>query len=205
LLAVLLLAGSAAGVPARRETLLGWDDWESYVLEPFVGLEGERISVFYQAPPWARSVAGLLVFIANDGIAAVPPDLWSTESFHAYVWSVAPGEPRPFEAACYGADSGSDYPEDQVLEVRFPEPVSIEDYAAFPDKQFFVGLQWLCDDNPVLLAGAPALPVLKTWEYAAGDWSLCPDRNVMMRAIVTDAAGTPVEGATWAAIKSMFR
>ena len=205
LLAVLLLAGSAASIPARRESLLGWDDWESYVLEPFVGLEGERICVFYQAPPWARSVAGFLVFIGNDGVDAVPPDLWTTESFHAYVWGVAAGEPCPSEPACHGADSGSDYPEDEMLEVRFPEPVSIEDAAVFPDKQFFVGLEWLRDGSPVLLAGAPALPVLKTWEYASWDWSLCLDRNVMMRAIVTDAAGTPVEGASWAGVKAMFR
>ena len=205
LVAALLLAGSAAGAEARRETVLMWDDGESWSREPFAGQVGERVCVFFQAPPWARSVAGILLYVSNDEIAAVPPDLWTTESFYAYVWRVTPGEPRPSLPVCYGADSGSDYPEDELLEFRFPEPVSIEEYSAFPDKQFFVGLEWLFEGNPIVLAAAPGPPVLKTWEYTSGHWSICLDRNVMIRAIVTDAAGTPVEGTTWAGVKAMFR
>ena len=201
----LLLAGSASAVEARRETVLFWDDWESYTLDPFVGLVGERVCVFFQAPPWARSVAGLQVFISNDGIPAEPPDIWTTEPFLAYVWRVTPGEPRPSLAVCYGANSGSDYVEDELLELRFPEPVSIEDYAVFPDKHFFVGLEWLHESNPIVLAAAPGPLVYKTWEYRSGHWDICLDRNVMLRAIVTDAAGTPVEGVTWARVKAMFR
>jgi hypothetical protein len=170
----------------------------------FVGQVEDCVCVLFHAPPWARSVAGLWVHPSQDTIPNDPPYAWTTEEFHAYVWQVAPGELRPSLPACSGIPSGSGYPEDELSEFRFPEPVSIEDGAAFPDKQFFLGLEWVHEDNPVVLPAGWGLPVFKTWEYRSGQWSLS-DRNVMVRAIVTDEPGTPVESQTWAGIKAMFR
>ena len=205
---VVLVATSASAAGARRETLMKWDDGPSYTDPPFTGSAGERAAVFFQAPPWARSVAGLQVFIWNDGVDASAPGRWTTESFLAYVWRVTPGEPRPSLAVCYGANSGAGYPEDEFLEIRFPEPVSIEDYAVFPDKQFFVGLEWLHDGNP--LVGAVSASEThqvsqKSWTYSSGHWGIYLDQDILIRAIVSDAVGTPVEDSSWGVIKALYR
>ena len=201
-----MLAAPADG--GRLEEVLSWDDGTySDSLDVVTASPGCRVAVMFQAPEWATCVTGVHYYIMDDGMQNPNgPDLPSTSAFLAYVWRPEVGvHTHPGEAAMVGMDSGELYPEDEWLELTLPQPVSIEDSELFPDGVFFVGLEWLYRRNPHI--GYDDTEPIEGfgWLYDWVSWAPVTDVDVMIRAVISDGAASPVSENTWAVIKACYR
>jgi hypothetical protein len=166
-----------------RETVLVHDDGtpESSI----AGQTGMRVAVRYQAPAWATSLMGIEIYIMDDLVTnPEDPDLPTTQPFSIWVWELSgagvPGLPAtdgyvPFEPY--------ECPEDTLVRVYFPEPVDITDSGTFPDREFFVGIEWEYRLNPYvgLDTDGPDAGSSHRWNWF--EWEAV-DGNVMIHAIV---------------------
>ena len=107
LVVVLMLLGPATscGSAGRIEELLFWDDGSA---EEFLTYSSYGLAVFFQAPPWARSVLSVQVYLGNTGASA---------AFEASILGVTDGEPLQPGPVAGVVGSGDSYPEDAWLEL----------------------------------------------------------------------------------------
>jgi len=154
----------------------------------------------FQAPEWACWVTEIHYYIADDFVAD------PTEYFLAYVWEPAAGTPTlPGDLANAGVSSGDGYPKNAWLEVLLPAAVDITDAAAFPDRVFFGGLEWVNRGQPYLGEDYSDPIDQMSWYFNWAVWVLREDQDTMIRAVVTDTWTSPVEVGTWSRVKALFR
>ena len=89
------------------------------------------------------------------------------------------------------------------MEIPLASPVNISDSAEYPDRTFFVGLEWGSAWNPVIGFDTddPIDYCSFRWNWVVWEIVLA---DVMIRAVVSDAT-SPAEASTWTTIKAMFR
>ena len=97
------------------------------------------------------------------------------------------------------------YPEDAWLQLVLPEAVYIGDPAQFPDRVFFAGLEFLYRNNPGVGLDSTDPVDLYSRRFNWVEWELVEYGDIMIRAVVTDTWGSPVEGGSWGVIKSLYR
>ncbi|MFH1690176.1 MAG: hypothetical protein ABIE42_08055 [Candidatus Eisenbacteria bacterium] len=155
------------------------------------GTAGDEIAVRFQAPTWANYVTKFIFYSANDQQDnPIDPQLPTTWPFTAWVWhcnlSDMPGNKgndgyMPFTEPY-------SYPEDAWVEITFPTAEDISDNAHYPDKKFFVGLEWehrlsphIYEDHSDPLDYCSFLKI-----YFANVWDLRTQADTMIRAVVSD-------------------
>ncbi len=175
-----------------REEELSHDDgvYNSYI-DYVTGSAGDKIAVRFQAPTWANYVTKLLFYSANDQQPnPIDPQLPSTKPFTAWVWrTTSDSLPGPAENDGYMPFTDLyAYPEDAWVEVTFPNAIDITDNAHFPDKKFFVGVEWeyrlspcIYEDHSLPLGFKSFLKI-----YVATTWDLRTQADTMIRAVVSD-------------------
>jgi hypothetical protein len=204
---VLVLAPPSDAAEARRESVLAWDDGEyDTIYDAIVAPDGVMLAVQFEAPPWARSVVGVSFYIMeHTGIwPGDPPD--TSQAFLAHVWSPNPNAPEmPGAPAYFPVITGQGHPVDSWLQVVLPEPVDISDPALFPDGLFFVGMEWLCRSSPYIGVDFDKPLDLRSWRFNWTEWVPIEDSDAMIRAVVSDQPGTPVDTGSWGKLKALFR
>ena len=192
---------------AGKETILSWDDSEPGSIGNYVsGQPGMAVAVMFQAPTWANFVNGLEIYIAND-FSDCPDDPTNPSSvrpFTVWVWKCTADE-RPGARANEGYvpfGAPCECPENQLVEIRLPNAVAITSNQSFPDKKFFVGIEWQyrynpnvgCDHNPPIDSRSFRWN-WSTWEMQTFD--------IIIHAIVSDLETT--EGGARTAVLSPVR
>jgi len=190
--------------PARTDTVLSWDDGDcGSIYNEVSGQNGMMLAVRFQAPPWADFITEIRYYIRDDHVENPEyPGEPTTQPFAVRVWKpnpdVLPGE--------YGNEfqiSGSLYPEEAWLELPLANPVDISDNGEYPDRVFFVGLEWGHSWNPVIGIDTD-LPIdFSSFRWNWSYWEILMS-DAMIRAVVSDGT-SPVEVSTWTTIKAMFR
>jgi len=200
-------AGNISSVPVElywnaegKDTVLTY----SVVDEPIsfddyvTGQSGMMEAVGYQAPVWANYVVGIRYFIGNDGETdPVNPQTPTTKAFTAWVWRPnSDSTPQPGSTANDGMNSGEHYPEMEWLQLNLPNPVDISNNEQFPNKVFFVGLEWENRNNPPIGKDAtPGEVDYNSWRLPwYPPWELLETADVMIEAIVSDIPSS-AEGA----------
>ncbi len=204
-LCLLLLVFGTAALASRTEAVLSWDNGpppEHLV----AGFAGGKLAVRFQAPEWAEWVTEIRFYIGNDQVDnATNPELPTTEPFLAYVWKPTSETPAlPDQPANEGVNSGELYPEDAWLHIVLPEPVNISDPGEFPDRVFFVGLEWLHRLNPFVGVDIGQPHDYMSYSFVLFEWELRVD-DAMVRAVVCDTLATPVENGSWSNVKARYR
>ncbi len=184
--------------PARRDTVLSWDDGDyGSIYDGVGGQQGMQLAVEFQAPPWADYITEIHYFIMDD------PNAPSTLPFTAFVWRPSPEIWMPDQPGFPLQNSGSLYPEDAWLELPLPNPVDISNNDEYPDRVFFVGLGWNNSWNPIIGLDTDDPIDYRSWRWNWVGWEVLV-ADAMIRAVVSGAA-SPVEASTWTTIKAMFR
>jgi hypothetical protein len=201
--ALLILIFTLAGtqITCAEEAVLCWDDgvWDSFA-HRVTGQIGMKVAVRFQAPEWANWVTEIRYYISDDELPT------PTDPFLAYVWKPSAGPPiLPDEPANLGVDSGAGYPKNAWLELTFPEAVYIGDPSEFPDRVFFVGLEWTHRNDPVLWVDYSDPVDDMSWRFNWAVWELWEYGDIMIRAVVSDSWVSPVESRTWSRIKGLYR
>jgi hypothetical protein len=177
------------------EAVLQWDDGEPDLA---VGSSGAAaLAVWFQAPVWANSVAGIQIFVADDSQPTTWPftaRMWRP----AGLWPYIPGSQTGEELA-----SGDSYEEDTWTELRFPVPVSIENPAEFPDRVFFAGVEWETEHPLFGLDWDDPVDDV-SWFFNWTEWQALTLGDVMVRAVVSDSATTAVVAGSWGRIKASY-
>ena len=154
------------------------------------GQSGMMLAAGYQAPVWANYVIGIRYFIGNDGETDPQnPQTPTTKPFTALVWRPnSDSTPQPGVQANDGMNSGSQYPEMAWLELILPNAVDISSNEHFPNKVFFVGLEWDNRNNPPIGLDATAGEVdYNSWKLNwYPPWEMLETADVMIEAIVSD-------------------
>ena len=146
-----VLLGTHAGLTlgSRVEEVLAHDDGTAE--EPVAQRPGQKLAVRFQAPVWATHVTALEIYIMDDGLVnPYDPNAPSTAPFEVWVWrptpDMLPGPPA--NDGYYPFPDWYMYPEEAWVRVDLPKPVDITDSDLFPDKKFFVGIEWCYRLNP---------------------------------------------------------
>ena len=192
-------AGNVAGIPVDvlwsaegKDTTLSWLEVETPISfdDYITGQADIQEAVMFQAPVWANYVIGVRFFIGNDGITGEPnPETPTTEPFTIYVWRpTADSTPTPGVIANDGMNTGAQYPEMEWLQKILPNAVDISNNNHFPNKQFFVGMEWDHRNNPpVGVDETPGAVDYTSWRlYYQPPWEMLETGDVMMEAIVSD-------------------
>ena len=181
----------------REEELMHDDEVVNSFDHTVTGTAGDQIAVRFQAPTWANYVTKFIFYSANDQtVNPIDSQLPSTKPFTAWVWRCT-GEQRPGLPANDGYVPFTEfymYPEDDWVEVTFPNAVDITNGANFPDKQFFVGLEWEYRLSPHIYEDH-SLPIdycsfLKI-DIPNAPWDPRLQADTMIHAVVSDV---PVMG-----------
>ncbi len=160
------------------------------------GRPGQRIAVGFQAPTWANYVTKMIFYNANDNtVNPEDPEADSTQPFTAWVWrsvSDMPGATGndgyvPFPN--YGV-----YPEDEWIIVTFPTAINITDNSHYPDKKFFVGLEWEYRNSPHIYEDHSDPIAYRSFFYNWDTWEIRSEANTMIRAVVSDVPSLEGKG-----------
>ena len=180
-------------VEGREEELLQDDGTAGHHTHTLQLWPGEKVAVRYQAPTWANYVTKIIFFNANDQETNPgDPQAPTSEPFTAWVWRTTPdtlpGAPgndvngyMPF------AEKGM-YPEDEWITITFPNAININDNSHYPNKKFFVGMEWLVRENPRIYEDHSEPLGYKTFLYTWDPpvaWER-HDVDTMIRAVVSD-------------------
>jgi hypothetical protein len=180
-------------IEAREEELKHDDGVVDSFDHSVTGQPGQKLAVRFQAPTWANYVTKVLYYIGNDNVTnPIDPDQPSTWPFTVYVWKVTLPDSMPGQPGNDGHTPWTEpyaYPEDQWIEVELPNPVEITDNDSYPDKRFFVGLEWEYRLNPYIYEDhASPTNVLNydsyRWDWF--NWDLRDEADSMIRAVVSD-------------------
>jgi hypothetical protein len=208
---VCLLVGPSLAAAEWSE--LAWDDgdlgfWDT----PFMtGRGGQMLAVAFEPPEWARVIVGAKFYIHNDQQDnPVDPSLPSSLPFLVRVWSPSGSLHDPPGAPAIDGVSTSEcsqypyyIPEDEWLEVELDVPLLLE-----PGGQpvvFFVGMEWQHRFNPLIGRDISYEPHFTSWHWTWFSWELRTESDVMIRALVADESGTPVELESWGRVKARYR
>ncbi len=175
----------------RVEEVLAHDDGTPE--GELTGRPGQKAAVHFQAPVWATHLVAVEFYIMDDHMAnPYDPGAPSTAPFTVWVWrpstDMLPGVPGsdgyvPFPEMYM-------YPEEAWVRVDLPTPVDITDDELFPDRQFFVGMEWEHRYNPVLGLDTDE-PSGWSWWFNWVEWEAL-DGNLLVRAVVSaDSICTP--------------
>ncbi len=212
-LCLFLCPALAAGTWAE----LSWDDWSpgSWVEHCTVGRSGQMLAVGFQAPEWARVIIGAKFYICNDFVDhPIDPELPTSRPFLVRVWHPSGGL---FDPPGYPSIDGistticSPYPyytpEDAWLEVELEVPILLEPEPSGEARVFFVGMEWQHRLNPFIGIYGIYIPPeshYTSWFWNWSSWELRTQGDAMVRAIVADQAGTPVELESWGCLKARY-
>jgi hypothetical protein len=205
LAAGLLLLSTVPAVAGRGEAVLSWDDGTAEGSTS--GLVGQRMAVRFQAPPGNCGLMGMRMYSVDDGVEnPVDPQLPSTMPFTVWVWRVGtedePGIPHASYVPFMDLYA---YPEDAWVEAMSLEPVDLSDPAHFPDGWFFIGIELEYRDSPYV--GLDLDPPIsgESWFHDWSEWVPSDTANLMIRAVVCDSTGSPVELESWGTVKQQYR
>jgi hypothetical protein len=183
-------------VQAREEELKHDDGHYDSFEDSVTGNPGQKIAVRFQAPTWANYVTKIIYYIANDHHDnPINPDQPSTLPFTAYVWRVSLPDSLPGALGNDGFVPFPDdysYPEDAWVTAELPNPVNITSNDQYPDRKFFVGLEWEYRLNPYIYEDAASpTNVLNyaSYYYDYFNWVLRTSHDTMIRAVVSDVPG----------------
>ena len=168
------------------------------------GQAGMKVAVGYQAPVWANYIIGMRYFIGNDGETDPQnPQTPTTKPFTARVWRPLASDAWPGTQADVAKNSGSQYPEMEWLQLNLENPVDISNNDHYPNKQFFVGLEWDNRNNPPIGVDSSEGEVdFTSWRLPwYPPWELLDSADVMIEAIVSDIPAA-IEGARVAVIRA---
>ena len=197
---VLVFASGAGAARARRETL-SYDDGEYAVIDSLVaGDTGTALAVLFQAPPWATALVEIQYLFVDT--CSAEAELDRPPAFLVTAWSPDDsGLPESPPVAV--ANSGESYPLGEWASFALPGAVSLTDPAEFPDRKFFVGLQWLTDLSPAVGVdtGLGTIGVF----HNGSDWVQLVGGTGMVRAVVSDSLVVPVEQESWGRVKGLYR
>lgn len=176
-----------------REVQLSLDDGTYNSHDHTVQLRrGEKLAVGYQAPTWARYVTKLIFYNANDQYTNPDnPTADTSEPFAAWVWrsqlNDTPGAAGINEGFLPFSEAG-EYPENEWVEIKFPRAIDITDNAEYPDKKFYVGIEWLFRNNPRIYEdhSAPIAYTSWVWNAELQVWDRHEVVNPMIRVVVSD-------------------
>ena len=181
-------------VQGREEELSHDNGVYLQITDTVTGSAGQRVAVRFQAPTWANYVTKIMYYNANDNQDNPDhPDQSSTKAWKCFVWRVSIPDSLPGIAANEGyvpwplGEMGV-VPEDEWITVTLANPVRINDTSNFPDKKFYVGLEWLYRNTPHIWECAEQVtnPVdFKSFYYNWYDWDQ-RTKDTMIRAIVSD-------------------
>jgi len=178
------------------EEVLSCDDGDSD-WQYAQGWEGCRHVAKYEAPEWANWLVGAQYCVGYFN------------EFYLIVIGPSESSPAPGDSVQYVQlvpDMGDAQSRFDWLEVRLEEPVQIRNSGAFPGGVFFVGAEWIHYLQPWFALDMVAPVHGCTWHMTPGNpWQHYTIGDVMIRAIVSDTIGTPVGGATWSAVKALYR
>ncbi|MBD3366818.1 MAG: hypothetical protein GF405_01435 [Candidatus Eisenbacteria bacterium] len=171
---------------ARRDTVLAWDDGSPGSMSHYISADaGEKAAVLFQAPAWADYVTRIRYFIMNDHEGG--PIESTVLPFRCSVWASTEYPYLPQEPAVATLTAEEGFCEDCWNEVKFEPPVYVGDDTQFPDRVFFVGLEWLSDGNPLIGYDVDAPIDFRSYLAAPPPWQVQTTRDIMIRAIVDDS------------------
>ena len=111
----------------------------------------------FQAPTWANYVTEISYYFVNDQVDnPIDPQLPSTMPFTAWVWRGTGQDSRPGNCGNEGYMPFPErygYPEDEWVQITFPNAVDIRDNAQYPGQEVLRGLEWEYRLNPYRLRG----------------------------------------------------
>jgi len=182
-----------------REEVLSHDDGVYNSFDDMVtGRPGQKIAVRFQAPTWANYVTKIIYYIGNDQVPnPTDPEAPSTEPFTAYVWRVTVPDSLPGPPGNDGYVPFPDYgfyPEDEWVSITFPNAVNIRDNAYYPDKKFYVGLEWEYRNNPYIYEDHSEPIAFKSFIWNWSSWELRISADTMIRAVVSDVPSLDDKG-----------
>jgi hypothetical protein len=197
---------SVAAWPALGRTfeeVLYWDDGSGeFYYPPTTPAAGPGVmaAVRFQAPGWARSLVGIRVYIMNDN----EPNP-STRPFVVWAWRATEGlnPDLPAADAYMPFDETGQYGEETWVEIRFPSAIDITDPEYFPDRWFFVGIEWLYRRNPLLGLDADPPTYGHSLAWNLSEWEAF-ESDLLLRAIVS-SEGSPIDPSSWTYIKTLFQ
>ncbi len=201
--ACVVLCSSAVG--ALRSLELYHDD--STAEGEFTAQVGQVLAAGFQAPEGTQYLLGARIYIMDDGLANPNgPGLPTTMPFTVWAWESVDGTPgAPANDGYLPFTDFAECPEDVWVEITLPEPIDITDPVSFPDRRFFIGLEWEHRNNPVL--GLDLDPPFSSqtvhWDWIS--WSVVDTADVLIRAVVSDTSAVPVEVRSWSGVKSEYR
>ena len=160
------------------------------------GRPGQKIAVGFQAPTWANFVTKMKFYNANDNRPnPEDPEAPSTDPFTAWVWRTTGTKPG------FAGNDGyvpfpeyAMYPEDRWITVTFPTAINITDNSHYPDKQFFVGLEWEYRNSPHIYEDHSEPIAFKSFFYNWNEWEVRTQANTMIRAVVSDVPSLDGKG-----------
>jgi hypothetical protein len=165
-----------------------YDSWDHTI----TGSPGQRVAVRYQAPTWANYVTKFIFYSANDQQDnPVDPQLPTTMPFTAWVWRCTT-DSLPGNAGNDGYMPFTEpymYPEDEWVTVTFPNAVDITNNDHYPNKTFFVGLEWEHRLSPYIyedhLSATNEID-FKSFRWNWSTWELRNQADTMICAVVSD-------------------
>ncbi len=187
------LAACPALASERTEEVLSWDDGgpDAYCGPPDVA----KAAVWFQAPEWATSVVAVHVWFGGE------------LSPHCTVWvRRASGDwphelgPPASDGFAVGPAAGGDW-----TVIPLPDPVDITDAGHFPDRVFFVSIDFEESQAADALGVDTDDPVdLKSLVFNWSVWELYEAGDIMIRAVVSDSTGSAVEVLSWGVLKHTY-
>ncbi len=188
----LVLAACPALASARTEEVLSWDDGEpdAYCGTPDVA----KASVWFQAPEWATSVAAVHVWFGGEWAPICTVWLYRASG----EWPYEPGPPAS-DGFVLGVASGGNW-----TVIPFPAPVDITDAGLFPDRVFFVGIEFETQSAEALGVDTDEPVDLKSMVFNWSVWELYEAGDIMIRAVVSDSTGSAVDVLSWGVLKHTY-
>jgi hypothetical protein len=187
--------GYAARGAARTEETLLWDDGSA---ESHISYSSRGMAVWFQAPGWARYVTRVQIYVGDDGDPSTSAPFDMSVRHATGTWPYQPGD------AAWQVASGDDYQEVSWVEFAVDPPLDIESDVQFPERVFFVMVNWVEFGAPAVGWDTDPPHHDTTMIWFEGTWGPLNGVDGMIRAVVSDA-DTAVEGSSWAAIKALYR
>lgn len=160
---------------------------------------GDMLAVGYQAPTWAHYVTKMIIYNANDQEThPTNPTAPTSKPFTAWVWHTGTDD-KPGDAGNDGYAPFSEpgqYPEDEWVTITFPNAIDIRNNANYPDKRFFVGLEWEARENPRIYEDhtPPITYTIFVYDPGLESWDLHDPVNTMIHAVVSDVPALEGKG-----------
>ena len=188
----LALVACPALASERTEEVLSWDDGgpDAYCGTPDVA----KALVWFQAPEWATSVRFVHVWFGGEWAPICTVWLYSASG----EWPYDPGPPAN-DGFVLGVASGSNW-----TIIPFHDPVDITDAGLFPDRVFFVGIDFETQSAEALGVDTDDPVDLKSMVFNGSVWELYEEGDIMIRAVVSDSTGSAVEVLSWGALKQAY-